>query len=724
MKRIKSLTQLVLVILFTNLFGENIPIKITSLPDQVERYQSISSQLEVFQEITNPYNPDEIQIEAILETPSQKELIVPCFYFKPGENISFWQFRYTPTEIGTYQIYFAINSKGQNQKTKSFSFKVTPSSRPGFIRMNPTSYSTFRFDSGKPLRLIGENVCWADNYEYFFKKLQENGLNFARIWMCPWNFPLEWKATGVGRYNSPAAEGLDRLFQLAEQYGIYLMLCIDYHGVIQRSRGYFQENRWLENPYNAKNGGPCEKPEEFFTNPAAKKYYQNRLRYLVGRFAYHPNLLAWEFWNEVDLTAGKRDEVVQWHAEMAKFLRQLDPQQHLITTSFSGTGYPEIWEIPELDFSQTHHYNVPDMTETFSTIITRHEMNYHKPHVIGEFGVDYRGAKETSENDPQNIGLHNGLWAGFFLPTPIIPATWWWDNLIDPDNLYFHFNALTNYAHDFLNNGGKIKPIDPSPRIVKDITAADSSKDLTLWPFKPWGKNSIQNFLIQSDGQINHKEEIPAYLYGLKKPELRQPPTFEVEYRDAGQFAVHVGQVSDSGCLRIYLDEKLALEKSLPLGNGKGEWERSVWQKEHKLFQGSYHKTWSIPVPAGKHKIRVENAGSDWIQITYYKFENCHIRNFADIRCLGLQNSTDYFLWLRHQDYTWKKAKQANPHPAENFVLVLEKIFPGTYRLEWWDGYEGKILDTKSVTVDSDERISIKIPALSRDLACKLLKIK
>ncbi len=719
-----NLVQFVLLILVTNLFGEDIPLKLVSFPEKGVRYQPIIAQIEIDLQINNPFNPDEIQLNAIVTTPSQNQIIVPCFYLQPDENVSQWQFRFTPAAVGIYQIYFTLKANGQNYRTKSFSYEVSTSTHHGFIRMNPTSYFTFQFDSGTPLRLIGENVAWAENYEYFFKKLQENGLNFARIWICPWNFPLEWKETGIGRYNLNAAAGLDQLFQLAENYGIYIMLCIDYHGVIQRSRGYFKENRWLENPYNIQNGGHCRTPDEFFTNPVAKKHYQNRLRYLVARFAYHPRLLAWEFWNEVDLTAGKREEVVKWHAEMAKYLRQIDPQQHLITTSFSGTGYPEIWEIPELDFSQTHHYNIPDVTETFSIIISRHEMKYRKPHVIGEFGVDYRGVKETRENDPQNVGFHNGLWAGFFLPTPIIPATWWWDNLVDPQNLYFHFKALTNYAQGFLNEGGAIKALDPAPRISKDSSPDNPAKDLTIWPFKPWGKNTITNFIVQPNGQINLKEEIPTYLFGLNKSDMRQPPTFEIEYRTAGSFGVHVGPVSDSGLLRIYLDDELTMEKALPLGKGQGEWETSTWKEEHQLFQGSYNKTYSVPVPPGKHKIRVENAGSDWIQITNYKFENCGIQNSADIICLGFQNSTDFFLWLRHKDYTWKKVKLADPPPAENSILLMNKIPPGAYRLEWWDCYDGKINETESVTTDSEGNLKIKIPKLTRDIACKLLKIK
>ena len=44
------------------------------------------------------------------------------------------------------------------------------------------------------------------------------------------------------------------------------------------------------------------KPEDLWSNQSAWNYFQRRFRYLIARYGYSPALMAWELWNEVDLT--------------------------------------------------------------------------------------------------------------------------------------------------------------------------------------------------------------------------------------------------------------------------------------------------------------------------------------------------------------------------------------------------------------------------------------
>lgn len=84
----------------------------------------------------------------------------------------------------------------------------------------------------------------------------------------------------------------------------------------------------------------------FATDPTAKEYQKRWLRYAVARWGHSPAIMAWELFNEVewvDAVQTDRDwpTVICWHAEMAAFLRELDPYHHLVTTSAA-------WEQPEL----------------------------------------------------------------------------------------------------------------------------------------------------------------------------------------------------------------------------------------------------------------------------------------------------------------------------------------------------------------------------------------
>jgi hypothetical protein len=122
--------------------------------------------------------------------------------------------------------------------------------------------------------------------------LGKAGGNFIRIWMCSWNCALEWAKEsrgenrngnyyGVGIYSLDNAWKLDTILDLAERKGVSVMLCLGTYGEFNDG-GFFNEGQWRANPYNATNGGPCLKPDDFWTN-IARRLYQQRLRYLAAR---------------------------------------------------------------------------------------------------------------------------------------------------------------------------------------------------------------------------------------------------------------------------------------------------------------------------------------------------------------------------------------------------------------------------------------------------------
>ncbi len=557
MKNVILVFLFLIFLVSTHSISQTQLLNFSTFSKEVEQYEPQFCKLEVKSQYINPFDVNDIRIDMLINSPSGENIIQPGFFDGEQGDISIWGVRFTPVEVGNYSYQFRIQSQSDTIITKTISFKVIPSKRNGFIRLNPESDYTFKFDSGQLFRAFGENVCWTDDYEYYFKKLHEIGCNFVRIWMCPWNLYLEWTEPGLGKYHLQNAARLDSVLSLAEKYDIYVMLCFDYHGVVQQQQGYFKEKRWDENPYNQKNRGPCQTEADFFSNPIAKKYYKNRLNYIVARYAYNLHILVWEFWNEVDLTAGTPEDVVAWHKEMAAYLREIDPYDHLITTSFSYKELPEIWQIQEIDLTQTHLYNKPNFAELIPASIKRHRLKFQKPQVVGEFGSDYRGSEETRENDPENIAIHNGLWAGLFSPTPISPLTWWWDELIEADNLYFHFQAITNFAREIAIGSKPIQRLDIDDIII-DNNNSQRVGSYSIHPFKPWGKNTISSFSIGPDGQVENKDQIPSYLYGKSKTAMKQPPEFKINYNSNGRFAVHVDEVSDFGLLKIYLNGKLA----------------------------------------------------------------------------------------------------------------------------------------------------------------------
>ena len=430
----------------------------------------------------NPFDPDEVRLDARISCPSGRGIELPCCYVGSGTSGWQWEARFAPMEVGThtYEFVFAHGSSTSTSGTRSLA--VEPSSQGGFLRINPNSIATFRLDSGQLFRGVGENFGWesrqGDRHTYasVLPRLAELGCNFIRTWMCPWNLPLEWSTEGLGRYDLAVADQLDEVLRLAERHGIYIMLALDYHGVMQPEKDYWGGNdEWNRNPYSAALGGPCKDVPDFFVNPEAKSQYKKRLRYLVARWGFSPHVAAWEFWNEIEHIKAPKEAIVAWHAEMATHLKEIDPYGHLVSTS--SRAFPGLRDIDALDFSQNHPYGP---SHRFWRAIDSHVSSFDKPHVIGEFAYDWRSPGEIKRDDLFEIELHLGLWRGLFMPTPVLPMTWWWDHHADRGEDR-HFGPVARFSEIILAEGvppERVAAPTPDVREKIEVMACKTGEDV------------------------------------------------------------------------------------------------------------------------------------------------------------------------------------------------------------------------------------------------------
>jgi hypothetical protein len=470
------------------------PLTIVPSKQKVERYGYVFFDINSVSPYTNPYNPDDIRIDITFEDPNSNEVILPCFYISGNPSASRWQGRFTPRKTGRYSYQAKVFVKGAMEgKSDVFYLTVSDSNKDGFLHLNPKSYYFMQYDSGKPFRGIGENVCWNPRpeedqtykYEYMFSLLGANGCNFARVWMCPWNMPLEWTGSGLGRYSETAAARLDTIFSLAEQNGLYLMLTLDFHGVFKSVKDpWGGGDYWTTNPYNIVNGGPCSNPSAFFSNPAAKNIYKKRLRYIIARWGYNPHLGVIEFFNEVDHTYNDGDanvpasDIVSWHNEMSTYLKSIDPFEHLVSTSAGYKTIPGLWNVSNLDFSQTHPYGT---TDNIYDTITSHITSYNKPYVTGEFAYSWENAGTDGNHPAYRRELHMGMWRGMFSPTPILPMTWWWESFAGHKD-WDVFNATSTFGNQMtFDGGGFLVPLSVNAGTGMETMALKNSNRMFVW---------------------------------------------------------------------------------------------------------------------------------------------------------------------------------------------------------------------------------------------------
>ena len=706
---------------------------VTPSAERVPQYERLELRVDLGATYDNPFDPDDVRLDAVFTTPSGKQLLVPGFFavdhlrrVVEGAEVMIpqanggWRVRFAPREIGLHRWQLRLRD-GHRPKVGrgeiaggEGSFECVPGKRTGFVRTSKADPHYLAFDNGRGFFAIGHNLpiyhTTGQLGDEALRKFAAAGENFNRWWMSSGGFGIEW-TDKLGWYRQDVAARIDHVLDLAAELNLYYMMCMDTHQD-------FREAGWERNPFNVKNGGPCKTPRDWFTNEDAKRYYRKRLRYTVARWGYSPNVLCWEFGNEMEGWAGAPDEVkLPWHKEMADYLRFIDPFEHLITTSFwSKTGPEAYWELENIDIVQTHCYTNDDanVAEAVRRYCLDQWERFPKPHVFGEFGI--RSHSSTAEKDPRGWAVHNALWAGLGSFAAGGPMPWWHENYLDPLDLYFHFTSLARFTSDLPLGSARWEMLQTTTEFV-DGSRPPETRDLVITPVGRWGKPEHNEFTVRRDGTIDEDRLPQQLLHGRSHQDIKSPPTFVVTYPNPGRFVIRVGRVSASGSLNVWIDDELKLQRELPCGEGLGK--ESVYRPQWKLWETTYDEDIAVDVSAGTHRIRVENLGRDWVTAGSYSFTGCQVLDKPNLLVCGMRTDKLAILWLQNKDSSWYNHARDAVKPVDAFRLVLQGLPAGRYRVEWWETWKGDLLRTEEIEV-RDDQLPLSVPTLKTDTALKI----
>ncbi|WP_448249705.1 hypothetical protein [Thalassotalea agariperforans] len=478
---------------------ETISLKLSS--KIVGLYQPLELSSQFTANWQDPYNSVDVMTDLKIVTPSGKLLRLPG-YFHSGKSdeLSNWSFKLAPKELGEYTVSSVVYDDGKLiGESQIATFKSIPSASKGFIEAN--DLWSFKYSNGELFRGIGENFGWEArdeddskyfselhedkrfNYDYMLRKLSDNGANIFRTWMIYWNLPVDWKtvknssrySNDATRFNDSGVVRMNELVALTEQHGMKMILSLDSHAG-------FDDIAWQFNTYSQSVGGPANTLIDFFVNTDSKQRYKDKLRFMVANWSYSTGIAAWEFFNEVDniMYDGydrKIDDniVVNWHTEMSDYLSQIDPHEHLITTSISHRAVTGLFDIKNIDFNQSHLYKV---TNEIPEIINEFVTTHNKPYFAGEFSAEWDWSKNFNEfKDEMVSDFKRGLWYGLFSPTPIMPLSWWWE--------YFNENGTDSY---FAN-----------VQKINEIMLADGPISKVDWPISP---ENLTEYAVQTTNKV------------------------------------------------------------------------------------------------------------------------------------------------------------------------------------------------------------------------------
>ncbi|MFZ1792174.1 MAG: DUF5060 domain-containing protein, partial [Anaerolineae bacterium] len=446
---------------------------------QVEIFKMLEMAIDSNVSAANPFDPAQADLRVRFTSPSGKNVVVPAFWsqdFTPdvvAQGAPGWRARFTPTEAGEWTAQAELAAPAI--KSQPAKFSVTQAAAQGFVRVNKANPRYFAFDNGDLFLPAGPNMAWSTNsgikaiedYERWFDGLYRRGGNVARVWMTSDLFDLEWKDTGLGNYAKRLNRAfmLDKVFQLAQARGIKIILVLIPHGQFSTT----SNPEWQNNPYNAANGGMLNAPQEFVSNAQARALFVRRVRYMAARWGYATNLLAWEWWNEVDLTPITDEQLRPWLAEMTAQIKQFDPNAHLITTSYAHRfSTTQIWAMPEISFAQVHDYSALDPSSVFADALKSiAAIAPNKPALVTEHGLETE-ASDALGRHPHDIHLRNGIWAAPFLGYAGTAMYWWWDNYFQPKDQWKAYAGFVTFM-----KGENLAAMTPG-------TAKATAKDATL----------------------------------------------------------------------------------------------------------------------------------------------------------------------------------------------------------------------------------------------------
>ena len=333
-----------------------------------------------------PYQSSDFKADLHLIGPDGKTLVIPSFYMEPMKLKSmgshqtgaiaaapYFCVRFRPQRAGRYKAKLVCEwEDGVSRVVDLPDLDVHGADWDDMVRTDKDDSrflsvnDQFFWPTGINLKSANDDWCHAylrtiktpnlgtETYEQYLGRLQRSGANVTEIWMCNWNFALEWyddwpSYHGLDGYSALHAQQLDDVLDSAYEKGIRVILSFRNHGQAHTRSGNrnipSDTNEWHYNPYNKQVGGFLNSAVDLFSNEQAFQRQENLHRYICARYADHPAIMMWKLWSEVDITdAAKKDSHIKftstpalesWHDRISKHLSEHDIYDHLICAHFS-----------------------------------------------------------------------------------------------------------------------------------------------------------------------------------------------------------------------------------------------------------------------------------------------------------------------------------------------------------------------------------------------------
>jgi len=673
--------------------GQSIELKIDG-PTRVGKYEKVEFVLQGGGPFSNPFDPAEADAVLEIRTPSGKTVLLPAFWHQPYErqaagggrkeewlypaSPAHFRARYAPAETGTH----SCKARLKGRESGTVTFEAAASAHKGYVRVSKKDPRFFELDDGTPFFPIGHNTAFLGGTQFLglskaeevFRKMSENGANYARIWTCceDWALAIEARKSAWGRswsWKPPfvPVPGAGTAIKVAGQP----LAVQPSHPVALRPSTKYEFSGLVKSEGDAAlvidAGGPVGEPArgtdwtEFrrpFTSRPDQKWLGNlSLRaagageVLVRRLSLREAAGGPELLWEADPDRPRRGVFNLLDSAMLDIVVQA-AEKNGIRLQFCFITRDLYMKDLEKEDQPAYRQAVED---------ARRLLRY----VVARWGYSTSVASWEYFNE-MNPGLPTGTaygeWAKYF-------------DEIDP---WRHLRSTSAWG--------------PAP---KDYAHPALSFADLHWYLRPaWGELSRD--------AAGAALERAKFLLGKTsgKPAL------------LGEFGL--------------ADDKWGLSPHMKADRELVHFHNALWASAHSGLAGTALFWWwdtLDPMNAYPHYRPLAD------YLAGIPFTTAGLNAFTaegtakKSRVAGLKGKSSACLWIQNPQATWWKMVMEKTMPGETAgeSVEIEGLEPGSYQVQWWNTYEGKVAKKESLTV-SGGRLKLSVPPFSRDIACKVTK--
>ncbi|MGD0774782.1 MAG: hypothetical protein ABSC05_18355 [Candidatus Solibacter sp.] len=508
------------------------PLSVRSavLPASLPCYSLLDLPLELAASYDNPFDPRQINVQALIETPSGRIDKVPAFFRQDFRRVApsdeeeillpvkgpAWRVYYRPHEVGRHKVEIFAQDRTGTRKYDAGSFSSDASNLPGFLHVSKRDPSFFEYDNGQSFfalgpsgwyrgrdYIFGGDTRWVSSQklEQYYERKAANRSNYEYLG----TFHFGQLLLSGGIIDQHIAWKLEHSLRTMERLGIRWLVFHD--DVLRMSRYGFDVL-----PYAAASGGPAKEINDLYFSETVMDLQKNQLRYLVGRMSDSPSIWIWNIGDEWGGQPGNQFSapmVSAWINTLHRYVKEIDVYSH---PHAIGEGMQSIlaggdvyllgdWYLREVSGAKTtwQEGNRRDLIEFVPRQTTQiGERPFPVVNVEGGiYGWNstlYQSGKPWGY--PEAITFHQHLWLGLFIKNAA-SGTDWMVNVLDHDNQLFHAKALAQFLD---GESLTAKPFEQSDAATSDskLTAfALRNSDKTL----AWVVNRTWNWMDQTQGR-------------------------------------------------------------------------------------------------------------------------------------------------------------------------------------------------------------------------------